>query len=132
MRRRAVAMIRFYQRQLSPRKGFSCAYRVHTGGTSCSGYGARVIERHGVVLGSALLRRRLQACSEQHRLHAPRHPVPGLLRSQRGELDCDLRHAADCACDAANIADCDECWFELPGEKRRERRNGSADSKAPR
>ena len=29
------ATIRFYQRRLSPHKGFCCAYRAHTGRRSC-------------------------------------------------------------------------------------------------
>jgi putative component of membrane protein insertase Oxa1/YidC/SpoIIIJ protein YidD len=135
MRRLALALIRFYQRQLSPRKGFSCAYRIHTGGASCSGYGVRVIGRFGTVVGLALLNRRLKRCSEQHRLHPPRRPVPGLLRSQRGVVDCnvDLPDVTDCACDLLDLTDCNcawDCGSWSPIRRwrdRRQRRNGTID-----
>ena len=63
MKKMALSAISAYQRHLSPLKGYSCAYRLHAGGASCSAYGRRVIERHGVALGLALLRRRLFACA---------------------------------------------------------------------
>lgn len=135
MRRLALAMIRFYQRRLSPRKGFSCAYRVHTGGLSCSAYGAAVIARFGTVTGLALLRRRLKRCTAQHRLHPPRRPLPGLLRSQRGEVDadcgCELPEVAECGSEACDAADCiidvwdvDDCAIDgcAPLDAWRERR----------
>ena len=65
----ALALIRGYQRYLSPRKGFSCAYRVHAGGHSCSAFGHRAISRRGLLLGLVLLRRRLARCSWEHHQH---------------------------------------------------------------
>lgn len=50
----ALAAIRGYQRWLSPRKGFCCAFRAATGGDSCSRYGCRVIERFGLRCGLGL------------------------------------------------------------------------------
>ena len=35
--RKAIAAIDWYRRVISPRKGFSCAYRAAWGGRSCSG-----------------------------------------------------------------------------------------------
>jgi putative component of membrane protein insertase Oxa1/YidC/SpoIIIJ protein YidD len=64
MRIAALRGIRFYQRYLSPLKGFSCAYRIHTGKESCSAYGYRMIERFGLQKGWGLLRRRMQACAQ--------------------------------------------------------------------
>ncbi len=71
MKKIALAAIVGYQRYISPVKGFSCAYRVHTGGENCSAYGYRMIERYGVRVGLGLLRRRLDACGEQFRQHRP-------------------------------------------------------------
>jgi putative component of membrane protein insertase Oxa1/YidC/SpoIIIJ protein YidD len=34
-----LVAIRFYQRHVSPRKGYRCAYRVHTGRCGCSALG---------------------------------------------------------------------------------------------
>jgi putative component of membrane protein insertase Oxa1/YidC/SpoIIIJ protein YidD len=46
-----LTLIRLYQRHVSPRKGFACAYRVHTGCASCSHLGYRAIRRYGVWQG---------------------------------------------------------------------------------
>lgn len=100
----ALLAIRAYQRYLSPLKGYACAFRVLTGRDSCSAYGYRAIKRFGLLRGLALLRRRLQACS-QH-LHAHRAATPAKRyvtarhRAQAG--DCDL----PCACDAIDLLDC--------------------------
>lgn len=58
----SIGLIRFYQKFLSPRKGFCCAYRKHTGGRSCSGFALVAVRRYGV---SALWRsfpKRLDEC----------------------------------------------------------------------
>ncbi len=103
----ALLAIRAYQRFLSPLKGYACAFRVLTRRDSCSAYGYRVIERFGLLRGLALLRRRLQACSQHlhaHRAASPTTPatryVTARHRAQAG--DCDL----PCACDAIDLLDC--------------------------
>ena len=97
--RLALWAIRLYQRHLSPRKGFSCAYRVVTGGASCSAHGYQVIWRHGLAAGLPLLRRRLRRCGEVHRAaQSTRNPV---LHYQRGE--CDI-----------NPCDGDGCGLGMP------------------
>lgn len=153
--RLALRAIRAYQRHLSPHKGFVCSYRVHTGRDSCSAYGCRVIARHGLRRGLALLARRLGECGEQHRLHAPRQPeaarrqLPAALHRQAGYCDlpcdgpCDLdldlgRRAgqavdrvAGCAVEMAPDCGCDllEAWRDRRSrrnEERAARRLGSA------
>jgi putative component of membrane protein insertase Oxa1/YidC/SpoIIIJ protein YidD len=51
-----------YQRHVSPRKGFRCAYRALRGRDSCSQFAKRAIERHGVAEGVRLLNRRFERC----------------------------------------------------------------------
>ena len=58
----ALRAIAFYQRHLSPRKGYCCALHATGAGRSCSAYGYRAIARGGVFNGLALLRRRIDAC----------------------------------------------------------------------
>ena len=144
MRRVLLAAIRGYQRYVSPHKGFSCAYRVHTGRASCSALGYRTIRRFGVVAGLRLLRQRTALCGVAHRRHAgfkPRHPHA----AQRGDCDlgCDLPGDCDVphgkiglgACDMLSCCDCGSCdWpdrkrkrprdeqFHLPPKRARERR----------
>ncbi|MBB5367258.1 MULTISPECIES: membrane protein insertion efficiency factor YidD [unclassified Janthinobacterium] len=124
----ALWAIRAYQRYLSPYKGFSCAYRVRTGRDSCSGYGYRVIARHGLIPGWALLRRRLHACGAHHRAHLAQHP-PTLRtarhRAQAGHCDVPTLDCGDCSCslddlfNAITPMNCD--WS--PGKKRPPFRN---------
>jgi uncharacterized protein len=96
----ALAAIRFYQRHVSPHKGFSCALRVATGGASCSAYGHAVIARFGLRRGLGLLQRRLDLCGHVHmRTHPHPHPRPPphpRLKHQRGS--CDVP-ACDAPCD---------------------------------
>ena len=91
----ALALIRAYQRWISPHKGFSCAHRVRLGGPSCSQVGARLIRLHGLRQGLPLLRERLRRCGDVHREAAPRYRPVGV----RGDCDCggvDLDCFADC------------------------------------
>lgn len=100
MKQLALAAIRLYQHHLSPRKGFCCAYRCHTGHASCSQLGYRSIRRFGLGRGLLLLRQRLVKCGIAHRRHALR---PGAaFRQQAGfcDLSCDLPCDGDCSpCD---------------------------------
>jgi uncharacterized protein len=83
----ALAAIRFYQRFVSPYKGFSCALRVATGGASCSAYGYAVIARFGLLRGLGLQQRRFELCGHVHmRTRAPAPPHP-LLKHQQGFCD---------------------------------------------
>jgi putative component of membrane protein insertase Oxa1/YidC/SpoIIIJ protein YidD len=58
----ALSAIRGYQRYLSPRKGYACAYRLRHGGTGCSGYAKAAIADHGVICALPLARARFRAC----------------------------------------------------------------------
>jgi putative component of membrane protein insertase Oxa1/YidC/SpoIIIJ protein YidD len=101
MRNLALALIRFYQRHISPHKGFHCAYSAHTGCASCSALGHRAIRMHGVLNGLVILRKRMHLCGVAHRRHSepPRRP----LKWQRG--DCDLGGCDVGACDGPGGCD---------------------------
>lgn len=102
MRTFFLATIRAYQRYLSPYKGFSCAYRVHTGRSSCSALGYRAIRIHGVLAGFVILRERMFLCGVAHRRYSVTRPK--LYAKQGGYCDigCD---GADCG------SGCDGCHF---------------------
>ena len=116
LRALALAAIRFYQRFVSPAKGFSCAYRVHTGRASCSVLGFRAVRRHGVFGGLGLLRDRLDLCGEAYRRYqVPRH-AHHRLHAQRGFCDAGCDAPCDPSCDAPCGTDvpsgeglCDAC-----------------------
>jgi len=54
--------ITFYQRYLSPHKGFACAHRVLHRGESCSQYVKQVVMAQRWGAGLPLIRDRFQAC----------------------------------------------------------------------
>jgi putative component of membrane protein insertase Oxa1/YidC/SpoIIIJ protein YidD len=156
----ALAAIRFYQRFISPHKGFACALRVATGGASCSAYGHAVIARFGLKRGLGLLDRRLALCGHVHR-QLPRPPTPLLhprARRQQGFCDapCDLpchvhgchfpcdghHHCGGAArhlpCDVFDACDvCDGCdawkrWRERRRRRRQEQDTRDLDAAAER
>ncbi|WP_374353345.1 membrane protein insertion efficiency factor YidD [Chitinimonas sp.] len=100
MRRLILAAIVAYQRYLSPHKGFSCAYRIHTGRGSCSALGFRAVRRYGVIAGLMILRRRTYLCGLAYRRCA--RPSDRFLHAQQGfcDLSCDL------PCDAPSFDAC--------------------------
>lgn len=103
-----LASIRLYQRHLSPRKGYCCAYRYHTGRAGCSELGYRAIRRLGLWRGLFVLRMRLDRCGMTHRRYTRSRLALG---SQAGfcdcgcDLPCDLD--AGSACDLAGNLPCD-------------------------
>jgi putative component of membrane protein insertase Oxa1/YidC/SpoIIIJ protein YidD len=62
----AVAAIVFYQRHLSPHKGYCCAYRAHTGRCSCSEFARRFVLRAGCWRLLHVLPRRFAKCRAAH------------------------------------------------------------------
>lgn len=57
LQRFLLALIRFYQRAMSPMMGDTCRFQP-----SCSEYAAEALERFGVLKGSWLAVRRLSRC----------------------------------------------------------------------
>lgn len=113
MRRLLMSAIRFYQRVISPRKGFRCAYRAHTRRAGCSGLGLRAVRRYGAWGGLVVLKKRMHLCGVAHRRFLPRAIRPPAR--QRG--DCDIGCDMPCDCDFPSLdlsdffrgADCCSC-----------------------
>jgi len=123
MRSLLLALIRLYQRHLSPRKGYGCAYRLHCGGAGCSGLGLRAIRWKGSWTGLWLLRERLARCAAVHAQAHPQRRPPAL---QRGDCDCggcDLPGVDGCdVCDLGDACDCCDACDVFERKSRREQR----------
>lgn len=126
MRELALPAIAFYQRHLSPYKGFACAYRVHIGACGCSELGYRAIRRFGVFTGLGVLRQRLALCGVAHR----RFASVASAGAQRGSAPCDLPcdFGSDSNCD---LDCCDACSCDGP-DRRKKRANESSIHLPPR
>ena len=59
-----LVLIGFYQRHLSPRKGWRCAYSVLHGGPGCSGFAREAIQAHGYGTAAPLIRQRFRECKQ--------------------------------------------------------------------
>lgn len=87
--RLALWGIHFYQRRLSPHKGFRCAHAALHGGQSCSGAVADLIAQHG-LLAAPLVAARFGECREAHtalRMGAAQAGLP-LYTETRGVFCC--------------------------------------------
>ncbi len=63
MRNVFIFIIELYQRFISPRKSFRCAYHAYWGGATCSGYSKKAFSRFGILRGICLTIRGFKACS---------------------------------------------------------------------
>jgi putative component of membrane protein insertase Oxa1/YidC/SpoIIIJ protein YidD len=57
-----LGSIAIYQRYISPRKGWRCAYSVLHGGTGCSGYVQREIRENGWRAARRAAKKRFREC----------------------------------------------------------------------
>jgi len=109
-----ILLIVFYQKFISPIKGFRCAYAVLHGGDSCSEAVKKIVRDKGPVGGYADIRARFRDCKEANET---------LIRNRqrrRGQNDCDECCDCDCGCDCIDAcpskkADaCDGIHCDLP------------------
>ena len=109
MGRLLLVLIRTYQVYLSPYKGFRCAYHARTGRRSCSTFGFTAIDRHGVIIGLLLLRRRFRKCARAAKLMVvrARSPVHQAGHCDLPVGDCDFGHG--CHASDADCISCDGC-----------------------
>ena len=110
-----VALIEAYQRWLSPRKGFRCAYGVMHGDGTCSSVGKRIMRERGVFAFFRLMPKQFAACrtaaaalnneteEERKRRHAQKRGWLQRKSSSDGD-DCDLDCIPDIDCSGS---DCD-------------------------
>jgi len=58
----AILSIDYYQQNISPYKGYKCAYKYYTGEYSCSEFTKNCILKFGVVKSIPLFRERIEKC----------------------------------------------------------------------
>ena len=96
----ALGLIRWYQRAVSPRKGFRCAHGRYFGGPSCSGVIARIVAERGVLGGWPEVRAQFAAC----------RVAATLLAEQKPERQ---KEGCDCNCPDPDCAEVGCCLSEL-------------------
>jgi putative component of membrane protein insertase Oxa1/YidC/SpoIIIJ protein YidD len=110
----ACWLIGLYQRYLSPRKGFCCAYRMrHQRRDSCSQYAKRAISKLGLLPGVRLLRRRFDKCHYASKVLEYETPRPqekkdqGRRHSFWSNADCTPTPDCGSGCDLPSADACD-------------------------
>ena len=126
----AIHLIELYQRHLSPRKGYRCAYSVLHGGTGCSGYAKHAIAEHGIFNAYPLIMQRFSDCTD-----AAKHFRTDLDCGCAADAlpgNCDLPDRQPCGNrSAGNLVSCLDV-FSCSGsgdEKRKAKRKSSREEK---
>lgn len=116
-----LGAIAFYQRQISPRKGWRCAHARLHGGAGCSGFAREAIAIHGLQNALPLVRARFRDCKLAARTLQIQQPPDcddknSRKRRWKGQLEdaCCVDFSWFCcadslldgsACEAASCAD---------------------------
>jgi putative component of membrane protein insertase Oxa1/YidC/SpoIIIJ protein YidD len=111
-----VSSIAWYQRSVSPRKGFACAYRSRTGGASCSQFAREAFRGGGWWTAVRAVVDRFRLCGEAARSLRRERAVACACRGREASLDGepvddqapgpeDARHGA-CECLGEAFAEC--------------------------
>lgn len=102
----ALSAITFYQRFISPYKGFRCAHATLHKGDSCSQAVKKIIAKHGLWQSRPLIKERFAQC----RLAAQQLHLGKVLSTSDDEEEERRRkrkeQAKDCGCDLADMG-CD-------------------------
>ncbi len=110
-------MIGLYQKYLSPRKGYRCAYSLEHGGSGCSGAVLNILENHGLFRGWSLIKHRFQECGEAAEKRKKRKKEGGSICNDCSGVEracdnasCGLGCAKDAKkCDLPDMPDCGSC-----------------------
>ena len=106
MRAVSLAALNFYQRFVSPYKGFRCAFSIYHNTESCSGQVKNIISSVGLSRGWPLIRSQFQKCREAAVMLTQFDPPEGEhgeKEEQRNEGWC---FAAPAACAVPDPSDC--------------------------
>lgn len=105
--RLALLAIGGYQRHVSPRKGFRCAYSVLNGGTGCSGFVDEAIRAHGLRAAIPLVRERFGDCKlAAQSLGGDANNRRKGKSKRRDGCDCDCLPDANCGRCGDALFDC--------------------------
>jgi putative component of membrane protein insertase Oxa1/YidC/SpoIIIJ protein YidD len=104
--------IKGYQKFISPRKGYRCAYSVRHGGSGCSGAVLQIIEENSIFTWRKLIKERFSNCKiayEEIKKEKKRRKnkkcdscEPDTCKKERWKKSCDLSDTCDC-----DVLDCD-------------------------
>jgi putative component of membrane protein insertase Oxa1/YidC/SpoIIIJ protein YidD len=96
MSQSTLYLIQFYQRYISPYKGFRCAHAAYYHGDSCSGAVSKIIRRQGLVNGFIAIKNQFSRCSQAYL--ALKQKIPKRKKDNSSlAADCVLSGVSDVA-----------------------------------
>lgn len=101
MNKLLLLLIMLYQRHLSPRKGYRCAYSVLYQTQGCSGAVKEIIQQKGVIAGWGEIRQRFADCRLAAQTIRQKQHLNEVIRKKKNN-NCDCS-----GCDGAVCRDCD-------------------------
>ena len=120
MNKLAVLIISFYQRYISPYKGYRCAYGVLNNRGSCSNIVKEIIRTQGLLSGWGNIKAQFSACSNANDELKKRKKDDEQKKDKRGDpcTGCDCGSFIDCvpirSCKKGPDSNCDlpcDCSF---------------------
>lgn len=114
----AILCIKGYQRYISPRKGFRCAYGVLHGTHGCSGAVIEILQKKGILAGVPAIRERFSACKDAcEELNKQKEQKKQKKKEEAdGECCLDPTDACDCVSipsSCKSTPDCGDCTPDL-------------------
>lgn len=113
-----AGLIRWYQRRLSPLKGFACAYRVRTGGPSCSTVIREGVLREGPWRAASLARAQFARCREAYlslQMSDFRPPAQGTVAAKkRRRAEPAPYRRKKSRCDGWDLCECAPFPLDFP------------------
>ncbi|WP_080765280.1 membrane protein insertion efficiency factor YidD [Vibrio owensii] len=105
MSKLVLALIRFYQRYLSPHKGFRCAHAVYYGTDSCSAAISKMIQRKGVFSSYSGVQNQFERCRHAHQ----RLQNGDSSRNRKRRKNNDSSCVTDMGCNSLDCVPSDAC-----------------------
>lgn len=106
----SLLLITFYQRFISPYKGFNCAHHVLHGEQTCSNAVKDLILKNGLLKSLPLIRMRFSECRNAFETLSNSKAI-----TPRTDIPCDVS-IGDCGSGAESISDC-PCDSLFPDKK---------------
>ncbi len=114
----AIVLIRFYQRFISPYKGFRCAHACLHKGASCSNAVLEIVKQQGIWHGYPNIKARMYACKSAYvTLQLNTQKDQNKRKKKDNSYDCcDPSAACDVASCTGRGKNCDlpdlpcDCW----------------------
>ncbi len=109
MRTIIVFLIGFYQRYVSPHKGFRCAHAVRHSGASCSAAIKNIVLVHGIRRGAPMIRQRFAECRDSASALRAESEEEKKKRRRRdygddGDWACCMMESTTEACDGVDCS----------------------------